>query len=112
MANGGSYNITVNVSGNSASDSAALTAQTVSYTHLDVYKRQEQVNTSFLTLAMAHGLDLPIINPNAEAMMAAVASFKAVSYTHLAARLAAKPWPAAAPFQKSAVRGAQQPVHL
>ena len=29
-----------------------------------------------------------------------------------AARLAAKPWPAAAPFQKSAVRGAQQPVHL
>lgn len=37
---------------------------------------REQVNTSFLTLAMAHGLDLPIINPNAEAMMAAVASFK------------------------------------
>ena len=34
------------------------------------------MNTSFLTLAMAHGLDLPIINPNAEAMMAAVASFK------------------------------------
>ena len=29
-----------------------------------------------------------------------------------AARLAAKPWPAAAPFQKSAVRGAQQSVHL
>ena len=37
---------------------------------------REQVNTSFLTLAMAHGLDLPILNPNAEAMMAAVASFK------------------------------------
>lgn len=37
---------------------------------------REQINTSFLTLAMAHGLDLPILNPNAEAMMAAVASFK------------------------------------
>lgn len=37
---------------------------------------REQVNTSFLTLALAHGLDLPILNPNSEAMMAAVAAFK------------------------------------
>ncbi|MBD5101967.1 MAG: dihydropteroate synthase [Subdoligranulum sp.] len=37
---------------------------------------REQVNTTFLTLAMAHGLDLPILNPNSAAMMAAVASFK------------------------------------
>ncbi|WP_367924943.1 homocysteine S-methyltransferase family protein [uncultured Ruthenibacterium sp.] len=37
---------------------------------------REQVNTSFLTLAMEHGLDLPILNPNSQAMMAAVASFE------------------------------------
>ena len=37
---------------------------------------REYLNTSFLTLAMAHGLDLPIMNPNTEAMMAAVASYK------------------------------------
>ncbi len=37
---------------------------------------REQLNTSFLSLAMAHGLTLPILNPNSEAMMAAVASFK------------------------------------
>lgn len=30
---------------------------------------------AFLTLAMAHGLDLPIINPNVAAMMAAIDSF-------------------------------------
>lgn len=33
---------------------------------------REQLNTSFLTLAAAHGLDLPIMNPNNEGMMAAV----------------------------------------
>lgn len=37
---------------------------------------REYLNTSFLTLALAHGLDLPIMNPNTEAMMAAVASYK------------------------------------
>lgn len=37
---------------------------------------REQLNTSFLSLAMAHGLTMPILNPNSEAMMAAVASFK------------------------------------
>lgn len=37
---------------------------------------REYLNTSFLTLAMAHGLDLPIMNPNTEAMMAAVASYQ------------------------------------
>ncbi len=37
---------------------------------------REQINTTFLTLAMASGLDLPILNPNSAAMMAAVASFK------------------------------------
>ena len=37
---------------------------------------REYLNTSFLSLAMAHGLDLPIMNPNSEPMMAAVASYK------------------------------------
>ena len=37
--------------------------------------KREWINTSFLTLAMAAGLDLPIINPNNEAMMAAVDAF-------------------------------------
>lgn len=37
---------------------------------------REYLNTSFLTLALAHGLDLPIMNPNTEAMMAAVASYR------------------------------------
>ena len=34
-----------------------------------------QVNQNFLTMAMVYGLDLPIINPNAAAMMAAVRSY-------------------------------------
>ena len=33
--------------------------------------KREQVNVAFLTLALAHGLDLPIINPNVSAMVAA-----------------------------------------
>lgn len=33
------------------------------------------INTSFLTLAMAHGLDLPIINPNVTAMTDAIDAF-------------------------------------
>ena len=37
--------------------------------------KREIVNVAFLTLAMAHGLDLPIINPNVAAMMAAIDSF-------------------------------------
>ena len=37
--------------------------------------KREFVNVAFLTLAMAHGLDLPIINPNVSAMMAAIDSF-------------------------------------
>lgn len=37
---------------------------------------REQINTSFLTLALAHGLDMPILNPNSQAMMAAVDSFE------------------------------------
>lgn len=37
---------------------------------------REYLNTSFLMLALAHGLDLPIMNPHTEAMMAAVASYK------------------------------------
>lgn len=36
---------------------------------------REQLNATFLTLALAHGLDLPILNPNNAAMMAAVDSF-------------------------------------
>ena len=33
------------------------------------------INQNFLTMAMTKGLDLPILNPNAEAMMAAVRSY-------------------------------------
>jgi len=36
---------------------------------------RELINTAFLTLAMAHGLDLPIINPNVKAMTGAVDAF-------------------------------------
>ncbi len=36
---------------------------------------RQLINTSFLTLAMAHGLDLPIINPNISAMTDAVDAF-------------------------------------
>jgi len=37
---------------------------------------REELNRSFLTLAMAHGLDLAIINPNVKSMMDAIASFR------------------------------------
>ncbi|MBQ2288868.1 MAG: cobalamin-dependent protein, partial [Lachnospiraceae bacterium] len=37
--------------------------------------KREQVNVAFLTLALAHGLDLPIINPNVSAMVAAIDCF-------------------------------------
>lgn len=36
---------------------------------------RELINHSFLTLALAHGLDLPIINPNISSMMDAVRAF-------------------------------------
>lgn len=47
---------------------------------------REQLNTSFLSLALAHGLDLPILNPNAAPMMAAVASFRVLSGADRGAR--------------------------
>ncbi len=37
--------------------------------------KREIVNVAFLTLAMAHGLDLPIINPNMSAMMGAIDAY-------------------------------------
>ncbi len=37
------------------------------------------LNTAFLTMAMMHGLDLPILNPNLEEMMAAVAAFRVLT---------------------------------
>ena len=37
---------------------------------------RELLNQSFLTLALGAGLDLPIINPNTDAMMAAVRSYR------------------------------------
>ncbi|MCI9455415.1 MAG: dihydropteroate synthase [Oscillospiraceae bacterium] len=40
---------------------------------------REKLNQTFLTAAMAAGLDLPIINPNAGAMMDAVAAFLVLS---------------------------------
>lgn len=38
--------------------------------------KREYINTTFLTLAMEAGLDLPIINPNNAAMMGAVDAFR------------------------------------
>ncbi len=35
-----------------------------------------QLNTSFLNMALAHGLDLPIMNPNEPTMMAAIRCFR------------------------------------
>ena len=46
---------------------------------------REYLNVSFLTLAMARGLDLAILNPNAEPMMAAVASYRVLSASMRAA---------------------------
>ena len=40
---------------------------------------RERITESFLTQAMACGLDLPIINPNQKAMMDAVAAYRALS---------------------------------
>lgn len=40
---------------------------------------RELINTSFLTLAMMHGLDLPIINPNIPAMSSAVDAFNVLT---------------------------------
>ncbi|MBQ5754359.1 MAG: homocysteine S-methyltransferase family protein [Oscillospiraceae bacterium] len=37
------------------------------------------LNTAFLTMAMMAGLDLPILNPNREEMMAAVAAYRVLS---------------------------------
>ena len=37
---------------------------------------RELINQSFLTLALANGLDLPIINPNVEYMTGAVRAFR------------------------------------
>ncbi len=37
--------------------------------------RRELITSGFLTLAMAHGLDLPIVNPNAESIMDAIRVF-------------------------------------
>ena len=40
--------------------------------------RRELVTSGFLTLAMAHGLDLPIVNPNSEAIMNAIRVFNVI----------------------------------
>ncbi len=40
---------------------------------------RELINSSFLTMAMSNGLDLPIINPNIAAMSGAVRSFRLLS---------------------------------
>jgi 5-methyltetrahydrofolate--homocysteine methyltransferase len=39
---------------------------------------RELITSGFLTLAMAHGLDLPIINPNQESMMDAIRVFNVI----------------------------------
>lgn len=40
--------------------------------------RRELVTSGFLTLAMAHGLDLPIVNPNSAAIMDAIRVFNVI----------------------------------
>ena len=40
---------------------------------------RELVNQNFLTMALAYGLDLPIINPNVAAMMGAVRTYKVLA---------------------------------
>ena len=40
---------------------------------------RELVNSTFLTMAMEEGLDLPIMNPNAESMTGAVRAFRVLS---------------------------------
>lgn len=40
---------------------------------------RQQLNTAFVGMALAHGLDLPIMNPNEPSMMAAVRSFRVFS---------------------------------
>lgn len=59
---------------------------------------RELVNQTFLSLAMANGLDLPIINPNIASMMDAVSAFSVLSNRDPGARrfierFAAKPAP-------------------
>ena len=66
---------------------------------------REALNVAFLTMAMAHGLDLPILNPNSQAMMNAVDAFGVLANRdegaarYLARHTAASP---AAPAQKQA----------
>lgn len=66
---------------------------------------REALNVAFLTMAMAHGLDLPILNPNSQAMMNAVDAFGVLANRdegaarYLARHTAAS---SAAPAQKQA----------
>ena len=40
---------------------------------------RKALNNTFLNLALAAGLDLPIINPNEESMMEAINAFKVIN---------------------------------
>ncbi|MBE6972625.1 MAG: homocysteine methyltransferase [Ruminococcaceae bacterium] len=65
------------------------------------------VNQNFLTMAMVYGLDLPIINPNVEAMMAAVRSYHLLMNVDTDARefiVAYADTPSAAPAPASGTR--------
>ena len=71
-----------------------------------------QLNTAFLGMALAHGLDLPIMNPNEPSMMAAVRSFRVFTAQDEGAAeyIAAYGGQTAAPVQTAAQPGA--PVDL
>lgn len=69
---------------------------------------REQITVSFLTQAMYAGLDLPIINPNQQAVMDAVAAFRVLSgqdrdSAAYVERFAEMPEPAVAAKQSGAV---------
>ena len=73
------------------------------------------VNQNFLTMAMVYGLDLPIINPNAESMMAAVRSYHLLMNVDTDARefiAAYADAPAAAPAPATGTRPLDEIVRL
>ena len=39
---------------------------------------RKALNSTYLTMALANGLDLPIINPNEDSMMEVINSFKVI----------------------------------
>lgn len=75
---------------------------------------RELINQTFLTLALAHGLDLPIINPNVAAMTGAVRAFHLLRNIDMGAAEFIKTYaavtPAASPAVPSAPTAANKPA--